>query len=98
VAIPVWDTEPSEVAQMDWTASRNFADRLVVVAFLAAIVAFLVLMALSQILPTTFQGPPTTSVPAHHVVPKSPPSGRTGGTTPGPTIVPAPGGNSGSPV
>jgi hypothetical protein len=88
----------SEVALIDTTSSRNFTDRLVVVAFLAAIVGFLMLMAFSQMPPTTFQGPPTVTVPVHHVVPKAPPSGRTTGSTPGPTIVQAPGGNPGSPV
>ena len=83
---------------MDITASRNFTDRLVVVAFLTAIVGFLMLMALSQMPPTTFQGPPTGPAPVHHVIPKSPPSGRTTGSTPGPTIVQAPGGNPGSPI
>ena len=82
---------------MDLTASRNFIDRLMVGAFIASIVAFLIVMALAQMPLTTFQGPPTGSVP-HHVVPKSPPSKRTSGTTPGPTIVQAPGGNLGSPV
>jgi len=83
---------------MDTTSSRNFTDRVVVVVFLTAIVAFLMLMALSQMPPTTFEGPPTGTVPVHHVIPKSPPIGRTTGSTPGPTIVQAPGGNPGSPV
>ncbi|MGA2836526.1 MAG: hypothetical protein ABSF84_08015 [Acidimicrobiales bacterium] len=78
-----------------WKAVGRFVRSLPVLLFVARIAAFFGFMSLSQIPPTTFQGPPTTTTrpparapiaPRDRVRKKASPAGATTGVSPvGPT-------------